>query len=377
MSRAMQIRVGLISEGKPVLEPCETAAGPGYRLKNMLIGAGFHWQKVMEAIIPGEIHMLAEPQGKIYCLNVLPVETYLLSVIASEMNPNAPVEFLKAHAVISRSWAARKIARNEVPVTSGRIFSGGTYVSWEESDSHVGFDVCSDDHCQRYQGVGIELPDNVRRAVSDTSGLVLRDSAGNVADARFSKCCGGVTERFSSCWADIDHSYLISREDPWCDLSHMNPEERSEFLRTILKDYDVQTVDFYDWEETVDKEELRKRLLEYYGEDTGRITGLTPLRRGPSGRITLLEIAGEKGKVRIGKELPVRRLLSPGCLYSSRFSVEDSGDSFRLKGRGWGHGVGLCQIGAARMAHEGWGFRDILEFYYPGTQIGTPGPDSH
>lgn len=373
----IRIQVGLITDGEPLMEPVESPTVAGTRLRNLLIGAGFHWQRRLDVVVPGPVRMLEKPQGNIRCVASMPLETYLLSVVGSEMNGEAPLEFLKAHAVISRSWALRKILGVGSGQESGRIRGEEISVDWEESDSHAGFDVCSDDHCQRFQGFDAalkELPANVAEAVSATARQVLTDASGEVADARFSKCCGGVTEVFSSCWADMDYDYLVSRVDQWCDLSDMDAGSRDRFLSAVLKNYDRSTTDFFDWKAEVDARRLSGRIRERYGRNLGEIHALEPVARGASGRITLLDIVGSEGRLRIGKELPIRRLLSPDCLYSSRFDVEKRGGRFLLKGRGWGHGAGLCQIGAARMALEGKDYREILDFYYPGARISEIGP---
>lgn len=368
------ISVGLITDGAPIINKHQG----GFTLHNLLIGEGFHWQRTIKAEFAGDFMMLPTPQGNIHMVNRLPLERYLESVVGSEMNPEAPIEFLKAHAIISRSWAMRKISAcvKVSDATTHEVVCDieNNEISWEESDAHHGFDVCSDDHCQRYQGVPEEMAQGcVARcveAVRATHGLVLIDKDGCVADARFSKCCGGMTEIFSSCWAEQDPHYLVAQADPWCDLSRMPENEREEMLRTSLKGYDKTTCDFHDWESDVNSEELRERVQDIYKRDLGNILHLTPIERGKSGRITKLKITGSEGKVTIGKTLAIRRLLSADCLKSSWFDVDKTADAFRLQGHGWGHGVGLCQIGAARMAYEGKDCEEILRFYYPGTRIG-------
>lgn len=359
MKKEPLIRVGLITRGEPELRKEENET----IVYNSLIGDGFHWEKVLPLKVEGEIEMLETPQGKIHCINILPIEKYLESVAGSEMNPSAPEEFLKAHAVISRSWAYRKL------YPGGEIEKpDNDFMTWEESDCHTGFNVCNDDHCQRYQGIQ-ENAENVISAVKKTRGEILTDKDGEVADARFSKCCGGKTEIFSTCWADKDFEYLQSFEDPWCDLSMMSETERHDFLNKILKNYDRPTTDFRNWEEEISGDFISEKIKERYGMDVGEIMDIEKVSSGPSGRIKSLTIKGSRQTIEIGKELPIRRLLSNSCLYSSWFDIEKRGKMFRLTGRGWGHGVGLCQIGAARMAHEGKTYREILEFYYPGTEI--------
>ncbi len=362
------IRVGIITDGLPEIE----ITPRGYKIANLLIGDGFHWQKRTSALIKGNLLSLEKPQGNIHIINILPLETYLASVIGSEMNPDAPCEFLKAHAIISRGWALRKITRcNDTEKSAVSFRSAGEIEirEWEESDSHTGFDVCSDDHCQRYQGHPANGHPVIETAIKETRGMVLTDLSGKIADTRFSKCCGGRTEIFSSCWNDLDFEYLISQDDPWCDLSDMDKDRRNSFLSSILKDYDRDTDDFYDWETEIDSSEIKRRLKEKYGCDIGDIVALTPLTYGPSGRIIKLEIEGLSGKINIGKTLAIRRLLAADCLKSSRFEISKTGNKFKLHGHGWGHGAGLCQIGAARMAFEGKSYREILDFYYPTTQL--------
>lgn len=353
------IRIGIITDGEQVL----TAHPGGTLVENLLIGEGFHWQRSMCAVMRGTFEPLEPAQGNIRMINLLPVEQYVESVIASEMNPNAPTEFLKAHAVISRSWALRKVLGCHTGCQAGRRDSLTEHIGWEESDEHTGFDVCSDDHCQRYQGIPARHASRACEAVRATRGVVLADSAGEIADARFSKCCGGRTEIFSTCWSDRDYDYLASVPDPWC----ASPGE--EVLHAVLKEYDAETHDFHDWQKDIDPAEVTSRLRERYGADIGKITDMNAIDRGPSGRIRTLLLTGTHGSVTIGKELPIRRLLAADCLKSSWFEIRKEKTTFRLIGHGWGHGVGLCQIGAASMAAAGHDFRSILEFYYPNASL--------
>lgn len=363
------IRIGIITRGDPEFVAGSLNGDKGFYLKNLLIGKGFHWQRVCKVFLPGEIEYLDEPQGDIRIVNSVPIEKYIESVISSEMNRNSPVEFLKAHAVISRSWALKKIADADSCCGGSTTHQSNTILAWEESDSHHGFDVCSDDHCQRYQGMSLDISRNVRDAVDLTRGEVLVAADGKIADARFSKCCGGKTELFSSCWDDRDYDYLPSKDDPGCDLSTMKPDERNSFLSAVLKDYDRNTHNFYRWTYDVDKEKLRVDIQKKYGIDLGRINNIEVTKRGPSNRAIIIRIIGADRELSVGKELAIRRLLAENCLYSSMFQVEDCGHYFRLHGGGWGHGVGLCQIGAARMAFEGMDYRSILDFYYPGAKV--------
>lgn len=379
MNREPAIRIGLITQGEPRLE----RRGALTIVHNLLIGAGFHWQKVLSIATEGEIEILSESQGNIHAVNTLGLESYLRSVIGSEMNPSAPAELLKAHAIISRSWAMRKISgETEKSGDDRTVMSAdtGVFVSWEESDTHHGFHVCSDDHCQRYQGnTTIQNPEadsRLRDIIAVTRGLVIASSDGEIADARFSKCCGGRTEIFSSCWSDINKDYLQHVADPWCDLSTMSESEKDRFLKESLKDYDLDN-DYLNWKADIDGEELRERIHARYNVDLGAIQQLTPIERGQSGRIVRLRIVGSDGSIEVGKTLAIRRLLQANCLRSSWFDVAGSTEgtgasshmTFHLRGHGWGHGVGLCQIGAARMAFEGTAYREILSFYYPNSKI--------
>lgn len=357
------IRIGLITDGNARVRP---AAGDRWIVENLLIGKGFHWQRPLEILVEGDVEIR---NGK--AINTIPLERYVASVIASEMNPASPEEFLKAHAVISRSWAARKLRHSvsDDDPMKGNVCNDSTCITWQESCDHVGFDVCSDDHCQRYQGIPRAGSERAQKAVADTAGMVLTGPDGEIADTRFSKCCGGKTELFSTCWADRDIPYLVSKSDPWCDLSDMDPEERSAFLASILKDYDGETSDFYSWESEIPVEKIGDRIREICGIDIGTPLNIESLRRGHSGRIYELKAEGSRGNLLIGKELTIRRVLSENCLYSSAFEITRRGDRFHISGKGWGHGVGLCQIGAAGMASAGKDFREILSFYYPDTSL--------
>ena len=339
-------------------------------------------------------------------VNIIGVEDYLLSVISSEMSATSPSELLKAHAVISRSWVISQIENRrkgkaalhpgiEITGTPGlvtwlesrQIGTGEAFSEafsrtgsrsdaeenaspvpiveicrWFDHQDHKLFDVCADDHCQRYQGLTTAIGENVRLAIDETWGQVLRYN-GEIADARFYKCCGGRTERFSSAWEDKDFPYLPSQEDPWC-----NTTDR-EILGKALNAYDLETANFHDWEVRYSISELSALISERSGVDIGMLKALVPLERGGSGRITKLRIEGSKKTLIIGKELIIRKFLSTSHLYSSWFDVEMTSDTVILRGHGWGHGVGLCQIGAAVMAAKGKSYREILEFYYPGTQL--------
>lgn len=356
------IKIGIITNGKPVL----TKNGDSTIVHNVLIGKGFHWQQEIVAEYKGISKNLNSCQDDIQIISSLPIEDYLRSVIGSEMNPSAPLEFLKAHAVISRSWSIRKIINknNYRSSTDGLI-------RWEESDIHEGFDVCSDDHCQRYQGIIKNQIARIGEAIDSTRGQVIVDSNGEICDARFSKCCGGKTEIFSTCWAENNYDYLKSIKDPWCDLTDLNEFDRSFFLSRILKNYDRSTIQFRNWECRIDKKSLSHRIKLHFGIDVGNILDMKKLICGESGRIKTLKIIGDKDSIIVGKELSIRKLMSDDCLYSSWFDIKNNGNHFILNGHGWGHGVGLCQIGAAHMAEHGYSYDEILKYYYQNIHIKT------
>ena len=314
-------------------------AEPSFILYGVTIGIDFHWQRQRNLRYAGQLRFVVDGPN-IVAINRIRVENYLLSVISSEMKSSAGLELLKAHAVISRSWLMANLR-----------------------GKHSLYDVCADDCCQRYQGCSMAAGDDCRRAIDETWGQTLR-YGGKLCDARYSKCCGGRTELFSSCWEDVDYPYLQSVGDPWCDCSD------EAVLGRVLNDYDLETKDFHDWTVRFSQDELSALVARKTGLRLGRITALEPLQRGPSGRIIRLRIEGTEGSAEIGKELAIRKALSPDCLKSSAFEVQRTEDGgFVLVGRGWGHGVGLCQIGAAVMASEGRSYREILSHYYKGAEV--------
>lgn len=383
------IRVGIATQGDPQLTPAgeDAPEGAAWHLGNMLIGRGFHWQRTLEGWLPGEVECFPVGDDGIgLVVNRLPVESYLECVVGSEMNPAAPTEFLKAHAVISRSWALRMLRRSGTvgrqsqsrpfasllarpEVAEQHLAAEEIYLAFEDVGDHAadGYDLCNDDHCQRYQGLTVASPEALN-AIRSTAGMVLADASGEPMDARFSKCCGGMTELFSTCWQEYDLPYLKGKGDPWCDLSGMAPQARRALLASVLKPYDMtsreETALWNRWHSELPLTELRSRLTSLCGRDIGKVMAVKPLHRGVSGRIDLLLIEGELGRMAVGKELVIRRLLSPDCLMSSAFEVTIADDQLMIDGRGWGHGVGLCQIGAARMAAVGRSFREILAFYF-------------
>ena len=356
-------------------------AEPSFRLFGVTIGKQFHWERRQTQLFAGTLKFIVEG-GKVTAVNRIGVEDYLLSVISSEMRASAGLEFLKAHAVISRSWvmsmvARRKVSPGKIPplerhdlpgiltwLHRDAVEKGGIprLVKWFDHEDHKRFDVCADDHCQRYQGLTMAVGDSVREAIDSTWGEVLTFD-GKLCDTRFSKCCGGLTEQFSTCWEDVDYPYLTRVEDPFCNTSDES------VLSQVLNDYDLETKDFYRWTAEYGIDELSALISERSGHDIGRLIALEPLERGVSGRIKMLRIRGTRMTMDVGKELIIRRYLSKTHLKSSAFEVEMTSDKVILHGIGWGHGVGLCQIGAANMAHQGYGYAAILAHYYPGAQL--------
>lgn len=316
-------------------------AEASFILYDVVIGIDFHWQQKRTFKYAGGLKFIVEGD-RITAVNCIGMEDYLMSVISSEMKSSASIELLKAHAVISRSWLKARLKDHKA--------------------GHEHFDVCADDHCQRYQGLTMAVGDDVCRAIDRTWGQVL-EYGGDICDTRYSKCCGGRTELFSTCWEDVDLPYLQSVEDPFCDC------ENSSILSQVLNDYDLHTADFHDWTVQYTTDELSELVRTRTGIDFGTVVALEAVERGPSGRIKYLRITGTLREEVIGKELAIRKALSSSHLKSSAFEIEKSPDGFVLKGRGWGHGVGLCQIGAAAMAAQGYDYRQILSHYYVGAEI--------
>lgn len=316
-------------------------AEASFILYDVVIGIDFHWQQKRTFKYAGGLKFIVEGD-RITAVNCIGMEDYLMSVISSEMKSSASIELLKAHAVISRSWLKARLKDHKA--------------------GHEHFDVCADDHCQRYQGLTMAVGDDVCRAIDRTWGQVL-EYGGDICDTRYSKCCGGRTELFSTCWEDVDLPYLQSVEDPFCDC------ENSSILSQVLNDYDLHTADFHDWTVQYTTDELSELVRTRTGIDFGTIVALEAVERGPSGRIKYLRITGTLREDVIGKELAIRKALSSSHLKSSAFEIEKTPDGFVLKGRGWGHGVGLCQIGAAAMAAQGYDYRQILSHYYVGAEI--------
>ena len=364
-----------------------------FTLHDVTIGIGFHWERKEEQTFSGQLKFIVE-DGLVRAINILPVEDYLTSVISSEMKPTASREFLRAHAVISRSWVLAQLrspyhkADTAKPITNDHILN--RIIKWYDHDQHTLFDVCADDHCQRYQGRTRIISAAAQAAVKDTFGQTLV-SEGHLCDARFSKCCGGVTEQFETCWQDEHKPYLIALRDSSINegaLPDLTVEENARqwilsepksfcnsadgnILSESLNGYDLETPDFYRWTVQYTTAQISDIFRRKSGLDIGDIVDLRPIKRGPSGRIYELEIKGTKSTVTIGKELEIRRTLSESHLFSSAFVIEKTQEGFILKGAGWGHGVGLCQIGAAVMAAKGYTYREILQHYYPHTTLGS------
>ena len=372
-----------------VFTPCGNDSA--FTLHDVVIGVNFHWQRKEQQTFKGELRFIVE-DGEVRAINRIDVEEYLVSVISSEMSATSSLEFLKAHAIVSRSWLYAQLQRKQ-KVSLGTLGweADDEIVRWYARDDHTLFDLCADDHCQRYQGITRAHNPNVERAVQETANLVLMYD-GEVCDARFSKCCGGVTELFSSCWESEDPGYLKAFRDyeseeslpdlrneetarRWIESSPLSfcSTDNKAVLSQILNGYDQETNDFYRWRVEYTQEELSAIVAERSGIDFGTITELVPLERGMSGRITRLRIVGSKASRIVGKELEIRRWLSKTHLYSSAFVVDRTNNKdnvcFVLKGAGWGHGVGLCQVGAAVMGENGVSHVQILGHYYPGAVI--------
>lgn len=370
--------------------PQDYTAPQGYfALHDVVIGVDFHWERREIQRFKGQLHFVHNG-GKVVAINRIHTEAYLCSVIASEMNATASLELLKAHAVISRSWLLAPMLH---PEKAGHTpmrekIQTGEITRWYERDAHELFDVCADDHCQRYQGIVRAWTPNVRTAIETTRGEVLTHN-GQVCDARFSKSCGGVSELFENCWADEHHPYLEAIKDDGINrpVPDLTTEENAEkwirskpacfcntndrnILSQVLNTYDFETTDFFRWTKTYGQNELSELIRRRSGIDFGTITDLIPLQRGTSGRIVRLKIVGTKRTLIVGKELEIRKWLSESHLYSSAFVVDrDTEGNFTLTGAGWGHGVGLCQIGAAVMGAQGYDYKQILQHYFTGAHI--------
>jgi stage II sporulation protein D len=354
-------------------------ASCAFILNQVTIGIGFHWERRERQVFRGELRLLKRDSG-LTIVNDVALEDYVACVISSEMSAACPLELLKAHAVISRSWL--RFAQTNPPRRSeGKLPDAREIMRWYGREAHADFDVCADDHCQRYQGITKASSPAAAEAVRATAGEFLRYK-GAVCDARFSKCCGGITERYAVAWEDEDIPYLRSVFDRAASSSASDPEtwirsnppafcntSDAALLSRILPGFDQETNDFYRWQVKYTPEELGALIGSRLGVDLGPIRDLEPLARGASGRIYRLKISGQRGYIIIGKELEIRRALSRTHLYSSAFVVDQEPGRFILRGAGWGHGVGLCQIGAAVMATQGKTYEEILRHYYSGTTV--------
>ncbi len=370
-----------------------------FSLYDVTIGINFHWERQETQVFNGTLKFVVH-EDKITAINILPVEDYLISVISSEMNATSSLELLKAHAVVSRSWLFAQIEKRKAMSDKGDGFfsfikTKDEYIRWYDREDHTIFDVCADDHCQRYQGITKASNATVAKAVKATRGQILIYD-NKICDARFSKCCGGATEEFEYCWEDKHYDYLSAVRDsdkeearPLPDLTNEKEAEHwirkapksfcdthdKKILSQILNNYDQETTDFYRWKVRYTQEELATLIRENTKTDYGDIIDLIPIQRGTSGRICKLKIVGSLKTLTIGKELEIRRTLSKSHLFSSAFVV-DKGELkdgvpqwFLLSGAGWGHGVGLCQIGAAVMGEKGYTYNEILLHYYKNAEI--------
>jgi len=369
-----------------------TSQGGHFSIDDVIIGVDFHWERKERQRFEGDLKFIIE-DNKIRLINILSIDAYLCSVISSEMSATSSIELLKAHTVVSRSWLLAQIAKSqEKKKYTSFTEDENERVRWYDREDHQHFDVCADDHCQRYQGLTRQLSALVQKAVKATSGQVLRYE-GKICDTRYYKCCGGITETFENCWEPEVHPYLtgivdndskaldfdtdlrveenarkwiLSSPEAFCKVKDKN------VLKQVLNDFDQSTVDFYRWQVNYSQEELAELIKTRSGIDFGKIKALIPLARGTSGRIYRLKIVGSKRTFILGKELEIRKALSPSHLYSSAFVVDygkivdEVPESFHLYGAGWGHGVGLCQIGAALMAEKGYNYKQILAHYFKG-----------
>ena len=368
-----------------------------FSLYDVTIGINFHWERQETQSFIATLKLVVY-EGKITAINILPAEDYLTSVISSEMNATSSLEFLKAHAVVSRSWLLAQIEkRKAMSKKQGDFFSfvktDTEYIRWYDREDHTIFDVCADDHCQRYQGITKATNQSVAEAVKATRGQVMMYK-NSICDARFSKCCGGITEEFDTCWENKKYPYLTAVRDDKNDTGMPDltiEEEADKWIRStpdsfcnthdkhilsqILNNYDQETTNFYRWKVRYTQEELAELIRTNTKCDYGQIIDLIPVERGKSGRISKLKIVGTLKTLIIGKELEIRRTLSDTHLFSSAFVVDkgpqqdDVPTWFELTGAGWGHGVGLCQIGAAVMGEKGYNYNDILLHYYKDADI--------
>lgn len=370
-----------------------------FELNDVTIGIHFHWERKEDQQFKGSLKIIIEDE-KLTAINILPLEDYLISVISSEMNATSNLELLKAHAITSRSWLLAQIEKGKKLKDSINLFQSNIetpeeLIRWYDREDHLNFNVCADDHCQRYQGITRQSTDIVEQAIAETRGMLLKEDE-TICDARYSKCCGGMTETFENVWEPQVHPYLQSIVDnPFlpdgynADLTDEEAAERwirntpdafcntneKEVMTQVLNDYDQETKDFYRWKITYQQVDLAELIARKTGRDFGAIIDLVPVERGKSGRLTKLKIVGSSLTLTIGKELEIRKTLSESHLYSSAFVVDkltikdNVPEEFILTGAGWGHGVGLCQIGAAVMGTKGFKYDEILMHYFRGAVI--------
>jgi len=359
-----------------------------FSLFNVTIGNRFHWETTEDQTFEGDLFLQLDKDATIVAINEILLENYLTSVISSEMKAAAPIEFLKAHAILSRSWLLAGLDRKKKtkPKTiPAEKTSKEEVIRWYDREDHDLFDVCADDHCQRYQGLTKIGSEQAEEAVRETHGMVITFQD-EICDARYSKACGGLTEGFDTAWDDKRIPYLESISDASVSHCLIRTEEEARrwilsepeaycntkderLLEKILSDFDRETRNFFRWRVEYSREELEEILREKSGFDFGNLKEIVPLQRGPSGRISRLKIVGSERSMVVGKELEIRRWLSRSHLYSGAFVVTVEGDRFVFHGAGWGHGVGLCQIGAAVMATKGFSAEEILKHYFRGVQI--------
>jgi len=374
-----------------LIEPVNDNDDSCFELYHVVIGVQFHWEREETQRFKGKLKIFVE-NGMLTAVNILSLEDYLLSVISSEMSATSSIELLKAHAVISRSWLLAQIEKGKQLKDANYktlIHTEDGYIRWYDREDHSRFDVCADDHCQRYQGITKVSAQQVYQAMNDTFGEFLTYNNA-VCDARYHKCCGGIVEKFENVWEPIAHPYLTKVIDNDAlpadyELEPMNEENARKWivgnppsfcntrdkqvLKQVLNDYDQETHDFYRWQVTISHEEVKNLLFSKIGVNVGDVLDLIPVERGVSGRIIRLKIIGTQKTIVIGKELEIRKALSKSHLYSSAFVVEKTDDNFVLKGAGWGHGVGLCQIGAAIMSAKGYPYQAILAHYFPHSEL--------
>ena len=391
---------GEISLGTKKIESIELTPEDNncsFTLHNVTIGISYHWERQEEQTFTGKLKLITDGENVI-AINILPVEDYLVSVISSEMSATSSLEFLKSHAVISRSWLLAQIEnrdRKNIHKSLQQNFTTdeNCIIRWYDREDHKLFDVCADDHCQRYQGITKASNPSVAKAVKETEGMVLM-YGDEICDARFSKCCGGVSETFDTCWEDKDYPYLqpVIDNSENNDIPDLSIEENAEkwiratltafcnthdekVLKQILNNYDQETTDFYRWKVKYSQKEISELIHRKTGIEFGDIKDLIPMQRGKSGRISRLKIVGTLRTVTIGKELEIRRALSESHLFSSAFVIDKTEvagsvpSEFTITGAGWGHGVGLCQIGAAMMGEKGYSYDKILLHYYRNAEI--------